>query len=140
MRFNRLVTLYLSFFALASCAVTIPNLEGCSGVNGFAGVGALCQNTLSDHHRDLTVEQWLDFLYARPDDESTKDVDEAKGPAVCFSSVDMQKQKTAMEQLCVKAKCTYEQKKVIRELLGRMESLQTLATMRSTSDDETRGD
>ena len=122
---------WLAFLGLSSCAVTVHNLEGCSGVNGFAGVGALCQNTLSDDHRDLTPEEWLDFLYARPrlrvpdPKDPTKMVWlDQKGPAVCFSSVDFQKQKTALEQLCVKAKCNYETKQLVDETVRRMSDLQ----------------
>jgi hypothetical protein len=112
---------------LSSCTVRIPDNEVCSGTEGFAGVAALCRQTNSDSKRRLNTDQWLDFLYAREDDPNTK-ADESKGPAICISSEDYRKNETAIAQLCVKTNCTYEVKKQIAEISGRVEALRKEAS------------
>lgn len=114
---------WLSLFAVGllfnSCAYTIPNIEICSGVSGVPGVGALCQNTNTDDRRRLTVEEWLEFLYAKPERPDPKNPGKTlpeKGPAMCASSVDYAKNETAIAELCVKIKCTYEQKKALERM------------------------
>ncbi len=41
---------------------------------------------------------------------------QTKGPAMCMSSIDYARNETAIAQLCIKGKCTYEQ----QEALDRM--------------------
>ena len=101
--------------ALIRCGhVQVPDTEVCSS----AGVhGALCAHTISQERRRLTIEQWIDFLEANGDN---------KGPAVCQSSIDYMKVKTALEQLCQKAgdSCAYEDKKMISDFGIVLEKLQ----------------
>ena len=109
----------------------IPNIEAVAPVEEIAGVGALGQNMLSEDHRDLDPLAFIDFLYARdkvtiPDPKNPlKTITlPAKGPAICFSSLDFGRLKTALQQLCVKAKCSYEQKQSIDQAVQRMETLE----------------
>lgn len=104
---------------LSSCAYTVPNIEVCSGVSGIPGVAGLCQNSNDDARRRLTLEEWLEFLYARPERPDPKNPGKKlpeKGPAMCVSSIDYQKNDSAIAELCVKIHCTYEQKKALSRL------------------------
>lgn len=118
---------------LSSCATVVPDIEAVSPVNGVPGVAALAQHTNSDNHRRLDINELLDFLYAqdeRPDPKHPGKRLPKKGPAVCVSSVDWQRNETAIAQLCVKGKCTYEQKKV----LARMQAFRRKAMRYSAFD------
>ena len=111
---------------LNACTVKIPDIKACSGVSDFPGVAALCQNSNSDVRERLTVTQWLDFLYARgeiPDPKNPGKMLAKKGPAVCISSEDYQLNDTALAQLCVKAHCTYEQKKALERVSNFMKAV-----------------
>jgi hypothetical protein len=123
------LSLFVAGLFLNACATTVPDIEAVSPVAGISGVAALGQNTNSDTRRRLTVQEWLDFLYARgpvPDPKDPKKTLPAKGPAVCFSSHDYQKNETAIAQLCSKGKCTYEQQKA----LERIQSFRAATTSR----------
>lgn len=103
-----------------SCSTVIPNIEAVSPTGGVAGVAALGQNTNNDGHRRLSLDEWFDFLYAQPERPDPKHPGgklPAKGPAVCVSSPDWGRNETAIAQLCIHGKCTYEeQQAVAREL------------------------
>lgn len=105
---------------LSGCATLVPNVEPCSPTGDIAGVAALCQDTNDDAHRRMSLDAWFDFLYAqpeRPDPAHPGETLPAKGPAVCLSSDDWRKNETAIAQLCIHGKCTYEQKlATVREL------------------------
>jgi len=104
---------------LSACSTTVPDIEACSGVEGFPGVAALCQSSNTDKRRRLTAAQWLDFLYTqapRPDLKNPGKTLPAKGPAVCVSSDDWRKNETAIAELCAKGHCTYEQKKALERM------------------------
>ena len=123
---------------LSSCATTIPDVEVASGVQGYAAVGvaALARNTNSDNKRRMDVQEWLDFLYAQPKRPDWRDKDclvdpqsknctwlPEKGPAVCMSSEDYQRNDAAIAQICVNAPCSYELKKNIEEARTRVNLL-----------------
>lgn len=110
---------FVAALFLNSCAYTVPNIEACSGISGVPGVGALCQNSNIDDRRRLTVEEWLEFLYAKPERPDPKNPGKTlpeKGPAICLSSIDYTKNETSIAELCVKIKCTYEQKKALERM------------------------
>lgn len=97
----------------------IPNIEAVSPIQGTDGVAAFGQYTNTDVHRNLTVDEFFDFLYAqpeRPDPFHPGQVLPAKGPAVCMSSVDWASNETALAQLCIQGKCSYEQKKALERM------------------------
>lgn len=81
----------------------------------------MCQFSLSDDNRQLTIDEWIDWLEA--------DVHTGRGPALCVSSHDFTELKIAMEQLCYRAGryCTKEVKKKIRTFKRNMQSLRNEA-------------
>jgi hypothetical protein len=99
---NSLKTLWISSFLIlaGSCAhVQVPNVEKC-GVLSHLEAGASCAETLTDKRRRMTYQEFRDWLEPGQD----------KGPALCQSSVDESKTKTALEQACrmLGNRCTYE--------------------------------
>lgn len=92
-----------------------PLLSGCGGVEvkdttvwsylgqEIEGVAALGSHTNFQKRETKTLDEWIDFL--SPSDKH--------GPAICMTSEDYAKQKTALEQACVKSNCSLEQKKEI---------------------------
>lgn len=109
------VWLILSSIALLSgCAkVVIKDVEWCASAGRF---GALCQHSIHDQSRRMTVEEFIDFLQARPGNPANGIP--AKGPALCTSSEGFKDVKTMLEQACylLKKKCTYEMKQTIQRL------------------------
>jgi hypothetical protein len=98
--------------------VNIPNIKAVSPVSGLPNIAALAQYTNTDERETLTMEQFLAFLYANPEQN--------KGPAVCISSEDWQRNETALAELCVKGNCTYEQKKTLERLQAFRQEVQNL--------------
>lgn len=86
-------------------------------------MGALCQNSVSDKNRQLSNKQWIEFLEPMQDDPKTPEVDEGKGPALCVSSKDFARVKTAIEQLCEakKSQCRFEE---VQRVFNRIEKIQ----------------
>jgi len=62
--------------------------------------GANCAHTLSDETREMTLPELIEWL------EPNKD----KGPAICQSAEDFNKNKTSLEQACkmLGAGCRYQ--------------------------------
>lgn len=108
----------LSLFGCMS--VRIPNTEVCA-VSGRLAMGANCANTLTDQTRQLNLGEFIDFLEPRV--SPTGDV--VKGPALCMSTVDFEKLKTAIEQACqlLEQRCTYEMQEAIRFANGNIDDL-----------------
>jgi hypothetical protein len=80
----------LSALALSGCvSIKVPNTEVCT-VAGILSEGAICAETQTHKTRDMTLDQFLDFLL--PTD--------AHGGAICQSADDWNKMKTALEQAC----------------------------------------
>lgn len=106
---------------LSGCATVVPNILACSGVEGIPGIAALCRRTNTDEKQRISLETWLEFLYAqeaRPDPKNPGKMLPPKGPAVCVSAYDYQRNDTAISQLCAKGKCTFEQKKAYERIKG----------------------
>lgn len=107
------LALILTCLTSFSCSTLIPNIQPCAPTGDIAGVAALCQNTNNDGHRRMNLDQWIDFLYAqpeRPDPDHPGKTLPAKGPAIALSSEDWARNETAIAQLCIHGKCTYEEK------------------------------
>lgn len=85
-------------------------------------MGAICQNSISEKNRNMTNKEWIEFIEAQPDDPKTE-INEGKGPALCASSKDFARVKTAIEQLCEakKSQCKLED---IQRAFKRMDKLQ----------------
>lgn len=79
-----------SAFAL-SC-VTIPDVEDCT-VAGTIQAGAMCATSVSGRTRDMTLDEFLDFL-------EPKEGDAPRAGAICRSADDHLKEKQALEEAC----------------------------------------
>lgn len=115
--------------------IKIPDTEVCA-VSGVMAAGADCVNTLSYNQRSMTLDQWVDFL--EPQQMKVIDgkvVRRERGPALCQSSEDWNKQKTELEKICKKigAACTYEMQKQIDSFKINSEYLQS-ETIRKRSE------
>ena len=100
----------MSLVLLNSCAsVQVPNTEVCA-VAGKVQYGANCVHTLSDETREMQFEEFIKFL--EPSNNPPK------GAALCQSSDDWNKQKTALEEACkiLKDKCTYQIQQAIANI------------------------
>lgn len=99
MKTKKLLVPLLGFLLSACAGVTLPNTEACA-VAGVLGAGANCAMTLSDKTREMDVLEFIQWL------EPQKD----RGPAICQSSEDYEKIKTALEQACaiLENRCTKE--------------------------------
>lgn len=117
---KKLWLLFSAAAQLTSCSTLIPNIEPCSPTGGVAGVAALCQNTNNDGHRRMDLNHFSDFLFAqpeRPDPDHPGQTLPAKGPAVCLSSIHWSENETAIAQLCIRGKCTYEDQQSVARAL-----------------------
>lgn len=113
--------LSLSLFALmlASCGqVSIPNTTHCT-VAGVLNAGAICVETLNPKSpvQEKTLYEFIEFL--EPKDAT--EIDPARGGAICTSSKDFAKQKTAIEQACALlkkrgGKCLFEIEQTIKQM------------------------
>lgn len=121
---------------LSSCAVKVPNIRVAAAVEDIPGIAALQRATNTDEKRRMDIDDWFDFLYAQVERPDRHDPDcsidpngvncswlPAKGPALCVSSEDWQKNETAIAQLCVEGKCSYDQQKTFTEVTGRVQGL-----------------
>lgn len=116
-KLKRLKTAWLLLFAIIASAcnkVEVPNTRWCSSIGIH---GALCQDSNTLDNSKLGIDEFIYFLEAQEDDKTTPE-NESKGPALCISSNDFAKLKTAVEQLCHKLgnKCTYEDKQMIARM------------------------
>lgn len=111
MKNTKKLCLILSVCA-SSCSVQIPNVRVCS-VAGFFTAGADCAYTLSDKTEEMTAQEFVKFLEG----------DENNGPALCQSSNDYIKIKSALEQACYKLgdQCTYDMKSALNDVSRRLE-------------------
>jgi hypothetical protein len=114
----KLILIWSAFVLLLNgCAsVQIPNTRVCSPAGSVAS-GGFCNYTIQGEPEDLSFEAFIAFLEA---DEVT-----GKGAAMCQSSADWARQKSALEQACRKlgSSCTYEMKTAFRKVSRRVESV-----------------
>jgi hypothetical protein len=97
--------LLLSSFAIAGlsgCKVTFPDVKLCS-VAGIFAAGMDCSYTGHDENSEMTAKEMIDFLEAG---------------AICMSSEDRKREKTAIEKACVKLGngCSFEVKQLIQSM------------------------
>jgi hypothetical protein len=95
-------------------------------VAGTITAGADCAWTSTGETEELNFDLFMDFLEPQPEKPGPNGtIIPAKGPAICISSQDFAKLKTATEQLCAKvgSACTKETKAKMEELSLRIENL-----------------
>lgn len=87
--------------------IKVPDLEWCKAISKIS-IGADCIKMLSQQRRQMTGEEFIQWLNAR----------QGKLPAVSLSGEDAVQAMTLMEQMCTKLKshCTLEMHQVIESL------------------------
>ncbi len=112
MRLNKAFLSIFGLVVLSSC-VTIPNTMVCTAA-GRLSVGAICAETLTAKTSDMTFDQYIAFLEPQP---AISGLPERSG-ALCQSSDDWNKMKTALEQACreLGAACSNDTKASIANL------------------------
>lgn len=109
--------------------MTVENTEFCA-VAGRMKAGADCANTLNDKTREMTLDQWIDFLEPKQEikDATGKVTQAERGAAICQSVDDWNKMKTALEKACMllKGACSYEIQEAIKSINKNTDTLQTL--------------
>lgn len=126
----RRLWLFLLLSVLSSCSVTVPNIMLCTTA-GVLSAGGDCSKTLSDEPATLDLDQWIAFLEPQSEQVLPGDVKvPARGGALCMSSDDFSKLKTAMEQACHKLGrwCSYEVQTTMEQSSKRIGLLQKRAS------------
>ena len=90
---------------LSSCKVEFPDVQICS-VAGIFAAGMDCSYTGHEENTEMDAKAMIEFL---------------EDGAVCMSSEDRAREKTAVEQACVKlgSQCTFE----IKQLISKMDKV-----------------
>lgn len=114
---NTFLILCASIIFVSCAHIKVPNTEVCA-VAGVVAAGADCAETQTKKTRSMNMDMFIEWL--EPDEKTQR------GAALCQSSDDWNKQKTALETACRKlgVGCTYEMKKVIASVTGNIENLQ----------------
>lgn len=115
--------LSLTALSLSGCVtgnVVLPNSTACS-LAGVWDAGAFCAETITGIQSQMTLDEYLDFL--SPQDERPDPMDPtktlpARAGAVCQSTFDWGRQKTALEQACriLGKRCPYELHQTIKTM------------------------
>lgn len=121
--------------ALSGCvtgSIIIPNTTACT-VAGVFSAGGFCAETLTNKVRDLSMNEYLDFLEAqseRPDPDHEGQILPARAGAICQSTDDWNAQKTALEMACrvLGKHCTYELRQTIQVMQLMSENAKRLVT------------
>lgn len=111
----RLPSLSVLALLVSACGTTtqIPNTMVCTSAGSLHN-GAICAETITGNTSDMTFEMFLDFL----EPKEAGPFNPARSGAICQSSADWGKQKTALEQACraMGARCSYEIKQILRNM------------------------
>jgi hypothetical protein len=114
-------TLLVLVLLVSACkTISIPNTEVCA-VAGVMSAGANCAETLSEKTREMTLDEFLEFLEPKEelrDEKTGKIIQAERAPAICQSATDWNALKTSLETACEKLgnSCTYD----IRESISKM--------------------
>lgn len=117
MKFTRNALLSSCISLLSACTVSLPDVRVCA-VAGQMSAGMDCAYTNSEKTEEMNLDQAVAFLEPQ--------LDPARGAAMCMSSEDFSKLKTAIEQLCKKvgAACSKEAKENIERVSQNVDGLQ----------------
>lgn len=120
-----------AFVVLSGCRgskIVVPNTEACT-VAGIVGAGAICAETVTGVTRDMTMDEFFDFLEPK---EEHDDIPGRAG-AVCQSADDWNDQKTALEMACrvLGKKCSYEIRQVVKNMKMLAQRAKVLNELRS---------
>lgn len=111
MRASKILLSLFAIQALSACAVKFPDVKTCT-VAGVILAGADCDYTGHAEPSEMGMEAFINWL----EDEQ----------ALCVSSKDYVRQKSAAEQACTKLgpSCSYEVRKSLEEMSGRIDKIQ----------------
>lgn len=127
-----LSSLVLALLVSGCKTISIPNTEICA-VAGVMSAGANCVETLTDNTREMTLDQFLEFLEPQEvvkDATTGKTIRPERGAAICQSAKDWNAMKTALEEACEKLgdACTYDIRESLSKMTGAIEMLQSKAS------------
>lgn len=110
----------LSFAGCVTGSVQLPNSTACS-LAGVWDAGAFCAETITGIKSTMTLDEYLDFLSpqeSKPDPMDPTKTIPARAGAVCQSTFDWGRQKTALEQACriLGRRCPYELHQTIKTM------------------------
>lgn len=107
----------LSLLLSACSSIKLPDAKICA-VSGVMAAGADCAYMNSGKVEELNLDQFVTFLEPQ--------VEPPRGAAMCMSSEDFSKLKTAIEQACAKlgTSCTKETQEGIRRVSALVDTLQ----------------
>lgn len=99
---RRLLLSLLGILALSSCRVSFPDVQLCS-VAGVIMAGADCSYTGHEENSEMQAKEFIDWL---------------ENGAICMSSADRAREKSAIESACVKLgnACSFEVKQLIQTM------------------------
>lgn len=128
---------------LSSCQhtkVKVPNTEFCA-VAGVISAGADCGQTLSPATREMTLDEFIDFLEPqpeRPNPDRPGEMLPEKGAAICQSAKDYNRNQTALEIACVKLgnNCDAEMQSTISTVKRNYRNLQKKVMTKRTEVDQ----
>lgn len=93
----------------SGCGTLVPNTRACTAAGSIAS-GAICAETNTGKTSEMTFDEFLNFLEPQTNPE--------RAGAICQSTEDWNKLKTALEQACrgLGKRCTYEIKSAIKTI------------------------
>ena len=113
MKVKKLLVLLFALILQGCNSIQIENTEICS-VSGLMSAGMDCAETLTPKTRSLNLDETIKFLEPHADPDPKK----KRAGAMCQSSADWNKMKTALEQACkiLGSKCAYEVQQIINTI------------------------
>lgn len=108
------IVMALATLASSGCAIPIHDFQYCSPVPG--GLGAVCDNFLTDNQLILDQAQWL----------ALQNQWMAAGQAVeCTQSKTVGDLKAEIEKLCSVTRCSYKVQQKVNALISSLEKIET---------------
>lgn len=109
-----------SFILTLNGCVTVPNVRICTAAGDLTS-GAICAETQTGKTSDMTLDQFIEFLEPqpeRPDPDHPGQTLPARGGAICQSTDDFTREKTALEKACreLGSACSMEMRAAIQSL------------------------
>lgn len=122
------LTIFISLSGFTCKKVVVEETEICSAAGSLLA-GADCASTVvPGKTREMNFSDYMDFLGAMPDkiDNTGKVIEKGRGGAICQSSSDFTKMKTALDQACeyLGDRCSYELKQVLVTMKTNLEIIQ----------------
>jgi hypothetical protein len=100
--------------------LVVPNTNPCTAAGALTN-GAICAETITGIKSELSFDQYLEFLEPQEEREDPLNPGQIlpkRGGAICQSTSDWGRMKTALEQACriLAKKCSYELRAFIENM------------------------